>query len=259
MKRPDTKQPGIDKITVACLGSSTTAAKGTFNWIAALESRPRNKPFHFINFGVGGDLAYNTCQRLRQVVNSNPDYVIIIIGSNDILSIVFDNVRRLYKRWKHLPQEPSPEWFQHNLQIIIQRLKQETPARIAIASLAQVGEDPYPIHPVQKQLNDLFRRFSEIIKKTAQAENVAYIPFYERFHEQIIASPGQAFTKFRFLPFYRDYLFREFILGYSFDKIARINGWKFHIDGVHLNTRGGMILTDLVQGFLYRGYGKSAR
>jgi hypothetical protein len=40
------------------------------------------------------------------------------------------------------------------------------------------------------------------------------------------------------------------MLGMSIDRIARLNRWRFHIDGVHLNTRGGMILTELVQAFL---------
>jgi hypothetical protein len=44
--------------------------------------------------------------------------------------------------------------------------------------------------------------------------------------------------------------FRQFIQRQSLDKIARINGWQFHIDGLHLNSRGGMILADLVQKFL---------
>jgi hypothetical protein len=44
--------------------------------------------------------------------------------------------------------------------------------------------------------------------------------------------------------------FRQFIQRQSLDKIARINGWQFHIDGLHLNSRGDMILADLVQKFL---------
>lgn len=40
------------------------------------------------------------------------------------------------------------------------------------------------------------------------------------------------------------------ILGRSFDQIAQSNGWEFHIDGIHLNTRGGRILTEVVQQFL---------
>jgi hypothetical protein len=42
------------------------------------------------------------------------------------------------------------------------------------------------------------------------------------------------------------------ILGHSFDEIALMNGYQFHIDGVHLNTRGGEVLADLVQEFLDR-------
>lgn len=34
------------------------------------------------------------------------------------------------------------------------------------------------------------------------------------------------------------------------DEIGAANGWKFHVDGVHLNKRGGMILAGLVQEFL---------
>jgi len=67
--------------------------------------------------------------------------------------------------------------------------------------------------------------------------------------EQIVASPGQAFVSFRFLPFYRD-AFLTLVMGRSVDEIARQNGWRFHTDGVHLNTLGGRILADLIQRFL---------
>jgi len=239
--------------TIACLGSSTTAAKGTFNWIAELKKRPQNTTVTFLNFGVGGDLSYNALQKVHRVIAAAPDKVLILIGSNDILAMVFPNVKRIYMRWKRLPQEPSVPWFRENLQQIIRQIKAQTAAEIAVASLAEVGEAPGTKNIVQLQLNMLFANFAEIIKEVAEAEDVHYLPFYERFHDAILASPGRAFTRFSFLSFYRDYLFREFILRYSFDKIAQMNGWKFHIDGVHLNTRGGMILVDLVQEFLTHG------
>ncbi|HWB34185.1 MAG TPA: hypothetical protein VG753_02625 [Candidatus Paceibacterota bacterium] len=95
----------------------------------------------------------------------------------------------------------------------------------------------------------LYRQYAEILQEIAQRERATYIPFYERLHEQVAASPGQAFTAFRFLPFYRD-TFRYFVLRKNGDEIGRLNGWKFHVDGVHLNGRGGEILADLVQRFL---------
>ncbi len=36
----------------------------------------------------------------------------------------------------------------------------------------------------------------------------------------------------------------------SNDEIGRLNGWQFHRDGIHLNSRSGEILADLVQQFL---------
>ncbi len=52
-----------------------------------------------------------------------------------------------------------------------------------------------------------------------------------------------------FLSFYRD-AFRLLVLHRSLDEIAQKNGWRFHTDGLHLNSRGGKILTDLVQEFI---------
>jgi len=245
--------------TVACLGSSTTAGKGqAFNWIQALEKRPQNKHYRFVNFGVGGDLAYNALERLSSVAACHPDKVVILIGGNDILASVFKNARRFFISWKRLPKDPSPEWFRENLQAIVRGLKEKTSAKIALLSLPQVGENDLgpPLHAansatdrVQQQLNTLFHRYGEIIRDLARQENVRYIPFYELLNEQIAKSPGRTFPAFRLLPLYLD-TFRYFVLRRSGDEIAKMNGWRFHVDGVHLNSRGGMILADLVQEFL---------
>jgi len=78
---------------------------------------------------------------------------------------------------------------------------------------------------------------------------VGYIPFYEQKHDLILASPGRAFTSFDFPPFYRD-VFQQFVLHKSNDEIGQLNGWRFHRDGIHLNSRSGKLLADLTQEFL---------
>ncbi len=88
-----------------------------------------------------------------------------------------------------------------------------------------------------------------MIRQVALEEGASYLPFHERVQEQIAASPGRAFTEFRFFPFYRD-AFRALVLRKTPDEIGRSNGWQFHSDGVHLNRRGGMILANLVQDFI---------
>src|ERR1700758_1470064 len=114
---------------VACLGSSSTAGKGqAFNWINELKRRPRNQRFHFSNFGVGGDLAYNALERLPALLALHPQKAVVWVGSNDVLALVSTKVKRFFQFSKNLPANPSPEWFRENLQAITRRLKSETPA-----------------------------------------------------------------------------------------------------------------------------------
>jgi lysophospholipase L1-like esterase len=200
---------------------------------------------------VGGDLSFNIIRRLRRVVATQPNRVIILIGTNDIVASVFPNFRRIIRVWKGLPTEPTAQRFEENLELITRRLRQDTSARIALSSLAPVGEDPHSSDPVQSRLNDLCAAYNGVIRDVSSREGTDYIPFYESFQDQLVRSrAAKPFTRFSLPSFYRDYLFREMILRRSFDEISKINGWEFHIDGIHLNTRGGRILTEVVQKFL---------
>jgi lysophospholipase L1-like esterase len=236
---------------VACLGSSTTASRGTYKWIDELEKRPQNGRFRFVNLGVGGDLSFNTVRHLDRVIALRPDRVIVLIGTNDMMASVFPNFRRFVQVWKRLSEEPSPARFEENLAIIVQRPHREANARVGLSSLAPLGEEPGSSHPVQARLNDLIATYNDIIRKTASTGDTDYIPFYEAFQQGLAqTTTTKPFTRFSFASFYRDYLFREMILRQTFDEISRSNGWEFHIDGIHLNTKGGRILTETVQQFL---------
>jgi lysophospholipase L1-like esterase len=242
------------KAVVACLGASATAAKGSYDWIRDLEQRPSNASFRFCRFAQGGDLAYNGLQRLPDVIKSHPDIVIILLGDNDVLALISKKWARIARLWKHLPSKPSPEWYRENMQAIVRRLKRDTSARIALCSLLPFGEDPRSVNPFQAELNRRTAEYNTILKDIASAEEVSYLPLYERMQEPILASPGPAFTGFNFLPFYRN-AFSQFVLRKSLDEIGHRNGWRLHTDGLHLNSRGGKILADLVQEFISTGTG----
>jgi lysophospholipase L1-like esterase len=235
---------------VACLGSSSTAGKGqAFDWIAELRWRPGNRQFEFRNFGVGGDLAYNALQRLPDVLACRPGKVIVWVGGNDVLTLVSNKVRRLFTFWKRLPRTPSPAWFHENLTEIVLRLKRETSADIGLCSLPPIGEAPDSDDPFQSELNRRIEEYSAIVAAVAHQERCGYIPLHEAITEAVRASPGRAFTAFNYLPFYRD-AFRVLVLRQSPDDVARRNGWQFHTDGVHLNSRAGRIVADRIQKFI---------
>jgi len=237
---------------VACLGASATVAIGSYDWIKDLEQRPQNADLRFYRFAEGGDLAYNGLARLPAIVDRHPDYIVILLGDNDALAVISKALYGFVRLTKHLPQKPSANWYRENMQTIVRRLKRDTSARIGLCSLIPVGEDPDSTNAFQAQANRRIAEYSGMLKELASTEAVDYLPLYERLHAQIMASPGRAFSSFNFLPFYRD-VFRQFVLGKNNDEIGRLNGWKYHRDGIHLNSTSGKVMAYLVQEFIGAG------
>jgi lysophospholipase L1-like esterase len=181
--------------TVACLGSSTMASRGTYKWIDELQKRPQNSRFRFVNFGVGGDLSFNTVGVLDRVIMVRPERVIILIGTNDIMASVFPNFRRFVRVVKRLSEDPSPARFEDNLNFIVHKLQRGAHARIGLSSLAPLGEDPNSRHPVQARLNQLIGTYNGIIRNVASTGRTGYIPFWESFEDQLVrAGTAKPFT-----------------------------------------------------------------
>jgi lysophospholipase L1-like esterase len=242
--------PGNTPAVVACLGSSTIHGKGqAYDIVGDLQARDANAGLRFLNFGVGGDLAYNSLQRVSKVIAAHPDMVIVLVGGDDVLASTFEEMRRYVAIVKRPPREPSADWYEECMRAIVRQLKTKTTARIALCSLCPIGEDPTSTNPYQEKLNRLLGEYRAIIERVALGEDVVYVPVYERLREQISASPGRALTEFRFWPMYRD-AFRAVVLHLDLDRLGDANGWRFHTDGIHLNTRSGTVLADLLQNFV---------
>jgi lysophospholipase L1-like esterase len=235
--------------TVACLGSSSTAGKGqAFDWIGELARRPRNARYEFRNFGVGGDLAYDALNRVDTVLAIRPHRVIVWVGGNDALAMVSTKARRLFRIMKLASRPSSRARFQESLSAIVRRTK-SAGVRVALCSLAPIGEALASEQSFQVALNSAIRDLSADIQQIAHAQGACYIPIFEAFQAAIAADPGRALPEFRLLPMYRD-AFRTMVLRMSPDEVGRLNGWKFHSDGIHLNRRGGMIAAGVIQSHL---------
>ncbi len=230
---------------VACLGSSSTAAKGSYDWIADLRGRPENAALTLLNFGVGGDLAFNALERLPVVLRRRPDKVVVLVGGNDVLTRASTKLKRFLGTWKRLPREPSAAWYEDNLRQIARDAKRSG-AEVALCSLVPIGEAPDSGEPFQAEINRLLDEYAGIIQRVSRDEGTSYVPVYERLLGPIRASPGRALRDIEIISMYRD-AFRLLVLGWTLDKIAERNGWRFHTDGIHLNTQGGRIVAATVQ------------
>src|SRR5438105_4380722 len=95
------RQPG-DRV-VACVGASITHGRMSADWVEVLARRLRPRGFRFVNAGVNGDLAYNALRRLPEVLRCDPDYVAVLVGTNDVLATLSSAQARRYERWRALP------------------------------------------------------------------------------------------------------------------------------------------------------------
>jgi lysophospholipase L1-like esterase len=230
MKSPSTR-------TVACLGDSITKGMISYDWVRELS---RKMPeFRFLNHGINGDLAYNALQRLEPVIAAKPDVVVILLGTNDVLHAIPSIELRIKKT--NLPQKPDKDWFRKNLHEIIQLIQTRTTARILIASMPVIGEG------LHHSSNHLVQQYNEIVRQTAEQYSLIYLPFHEALvqilEEEPVPNPIRLEESFSVVV---KAMMRRLVLWQSYDTISDVYGLKLTTDTIHLNSRSGKILGDLV-------------
>jgi lysophospholipase L1-like esterase len=235
--------------TCVCFGASLTAGTVSFNYLELLESRPNLADFKFINHGVNGDLAWNGLQRLDQVIAEQPDFVTIMIGTNDVNATMSERNWIRYKSFNHLPTRPTREWYEENLRAIVTRLKAETKARLALVSLALVGED------LEHEANRKVARYNDVVLRIADDEGISYLPLWERMMAYLREHEADRKELPPMLE-YRDGLHNTgnalglHSMGLSWNEVSQRNGLLLLTDTLHLNGKGAGLVADLIQEWL---------
>jgi lysophospholipase L1-like esterase len=235
--------------TVVCFGASLTAGTVSFNYLDLLGARPSLAGFRFINHGVNGDLAWNGLERLDRIIAERPDFVTILIGTNDVNATMSERNLLRYKAFNHLPTEPTLTWYECNLGTIVKRLKQETHARVALLSLAVIGED------LEHEANRKVNLYNEAVRRVAREEKISYLPLHERMVAYLRDHEGDRAQLPPRLE-YRDGLHNTgnalalHATGLSWDEVSRRNGLLVTTDCLHLNSVGAGMIADLIEAWL---------
>ena len=235
--------------TAVCFGASLTAGRVSFNYLELLEARPALTDYRFLNHGVDGDLAWSGLQRLDKVIAEKPDAVSILIGTNDINATMSERNLFRYREFYKIPTDPTIEWYEENLRTIVTRLKAETTARIALLSIALIGED------LEHEANRKVELYNEVVRRIAAEEKTAYLPL----HEKMVAYLHEHEADRAALPpqlAYRDGLTNIgnavalHATGVSWDEVSLRNGLLLTTDCLHLNSVSGGMIADLIEGWL---------
>lgn len=235
----------VNKHIVVCLGASMVRGQVSYNFVNLLAQRMAEDGFQFINAGVAGDQAYNVSMRLDSVIDYQPDFVIILVGTNDVTATLSPTLARISRLTRKFPQPPSAEFYRYNMLSIIKILKEKTSAKIALVSLPVLGED------LESIPNQRIREYNALLQEIADEEQVGYLPVYElqegylREAQQGSGRPYESGGMLSIKALARHYLLRQ-----SFDEISRKHHFLLVTDGIHMNSRGAAFIADEVESFL---------
>ncbi|HUT82835.1 MAG TPA: GDSL-type esterase/lipase family protein [Candidatus Bathyarchaeia archaeon] len=198
--------------------------------------------YYYINAGINSQVAYNVLQRIDSVIKCEPDFITLLIGTNDAHHEI--NLYNLNpKKSLNLPQHPSKEFYIENLKEIISKLQLKTNAKIALCSLPPIGEDEDSLAFKQSIT------YSNIIKELADENHLEYLPI----NEEMIAYLKDHSSNPKYSVEQRlieQLIVKHFILGISFDKISERNGFHLVSDHLHLNTHSAKIIANLIVKFV---------
>lgn len=242
-KNKEKKKETEKKKRIVFVGDSLTHGNLSTNYIEIVAEKMGEEKFEYINAGINAHTTYNILERIENIIACEPDYIIILIGTNDANREIELYKNILVKRVMELPKKPNKKWFTENLIEIGTMLKEKTKAKIAVCSIPPVGEDPK--NKAFKQSIEYSKRIKEITEKL----EVTYLPV----NEKMIGYLQENSTRPKYPVEQRlveKTVVKHFLLGKSLDKIAKEHGFELLVDHVHLNTKGATIIAKLIVEFL---------
>lgn len=245
--RPDARYPRPQavisgKTRLVCAGDSITHGNVSVNYVEILAAK--HPDWQVFNAGINSDLAETLLRRLDGVIAVNPDFITILIGTNDVNATLSKVALNRYHRHGKTAGQPDVDQYRRNLTEIVRRLKTEIPARIALLSLPPMSED------LTHEANRRADFYSNIIQEIATAEGVAYLPLRERMKAELAVAPPRQSARFEETTqtIFVATLLRH-VFGWSYDRIAA--RYRHHLlsDNLHLNSRGAALVAKLIEEF----------
>lgn len=250
---------------LVCVGDSLTHGTLSDNWIPKVPPKIAEKmkfdkpqpsdfmdPVWIVNNGQNAITSYTVLQsRLQSTMACYPDYVLLMIGTNDVLSMYSPAARADKVSTWGLPEAPSMDGFRRNIKGIVDFLVQASnKTQIGLCTLPPLGEE------LSSPANKLIKEANEIIHEVGESagDNVMVLQVGERMQDEIAKNNngGKGSMKPEMMAplmmlFTPLYLF----LGVPLKALSGIAKNCVLSDCVHLNESGGDIMADVVCEWLF--------
>lgn len=233
-----------NKPRIVFAGDSLTCGNMSADFTALVAQKLGNA-YEYINAGVNADLAYNLLQRLNDIIACQPDFVTILIGTNDANATFGKHNLKVYTKLKKLPHPPTLFGYEENLRKIIERLQKETSAKIAVISMPLIGET------LEHKIHEHLKPYVRVVKKLAEEMRADYLPMYETHLAYLENSKRVARKKYKENhKLIEAAMLQHYIFGKTWDEISRNHGFLTTTDFLHLNSWGASTIASLVENWI---------
>jgi hypothetical protein len=169
----------------------------------------------------------------------------VLIGTIDLCGAQTPTAGRYQQRAKKLPEPPTQEFFERHLLRFVRGIRDRTSARLWLVTPPLLGEDLS--HPAQERLATYAARIEAI----AAEHGAGFIAFHAAMADALRKSGHAGRPGFHPGPVEMAWMIlvpiQRYVLGMSYDRIARGHGLWGSPDLVHLSERSGAILVDLIE------------
>jgi acyl-CoA thioesterase I len=235
------REPATHAVLV-CAGDSITHGVMSADYLDLLRAR-LGDGVAIVNAGINGNLAWNVLQRLDDVVACRPDAVTLLVGTNDVLATLGPPWEPMYRRQQHIPVTPTLAWYRENVRAIIDRLRSETGAKVAILDLPPLGED------LASAINGRVREYNEALREIAAGTGIPVLPLHDRLVALLPADgTPPPFEGRRGLM--GSAIFRRLVMRRTWDEVSEAHGLALLTDHLHLNDRTAAVVADLIADWL---------
>lgn len=210
------------KRVAVIFGASTIHGRVGIDALPAV--RARLQAWEIVNAGHNGDTCAKLLARIEPVLACKPDAVVVETGGNDAL------------------QDKSAKDFARDLTALVDRL-QLSGAQLALCSFQVTGDD------LTTPLNRRLGEYTQVLRTLATERKLGYLPLRERMLAELQDHPGGSAWNGNLGMVLSSTLERH-LLRRSVDEQSRRRGFLFNPDGLHLNTRGSRLLSEVIVEFL---------
>lgn len=257
---------------LACVGDSITHGAATANYVNRVrptvfqmlglsntrpqhqvDNNPLSDPLWVVNLAQNFLCSYTVYhERLPTVLSCHPDWVTIMIGSNDVRAMYKKEYSNVYETTWNLPTPPNWEDYRTQLDGIIRCLTEQSENKslqIGLCTLPPMGED------LEHPANHLVRKANAMIHDIAKqhSSNCTILPVYEALDEAIrqkqqskkLGPPDMedGITMLMWMAPLR-------YLGCSWNLLSRMAGNYLLSDSLHLNEEAADIVATLIAKWL---------